>query len=538
MAMSNTKSTSLSSPAADRYRRWLSNSRKSRLPPGFSDPQPPSVWPAENVALLERYLDWLVTDGAGQTCIDAYYLPVAGHVLGFNLKPYEQLDISASSIQALTFDLQPVIAYAEAKRLSQPMIRMCGHALDRFRRFLALERGLVEVTPNLKPVNVAQYHAGLPDWLIVHLTQYQHIRQANWRPARLNQAILRFWSTHTRLLRWLFAHYPINELNLNELSHIRREQVFAYIDERLAAGSSPKSVNQELRAFHAVLCFLQERDFAVPQALLRLPGLKEPDALPRFLTDEQVYKLRADLEARVSAAHNSTQQRNALLDRAAFYLLWQGGMRLGEVEELRLDDLNISASSTQGLAQHQLMVRRGKGLQDRTVCLTEAAVAALEAYLTMRGSSATEHIFLFRHRPLCKDFIRGRIKAAGERAGVKVTPHQLRHTFATQLLNAGCRLTTIQTLLGHRHPNSTLTYARIHGHTVAEDYQAAMALIEQRLVDCLALPAAQTTNYNNGRPQTEQQLLTLVDALAGGNLDQTQQAVLAELRQGLLVLAT
>jgi integrase/recombinase XerD len=204
-------------------------------------------------------------------------------------------------------------------------------------------------------------------------------------------------------------------------------------------------------------------------------------------------------------------------------------MRLGEVEELRLDDLN--------LAQHQLMVRRGKGLQDRVVYLTAAAVAALEAYLTVRGRGATGHVFLFRHKPVCKDFIRGRMKAAGERAGVKVTPHQLRHTFATQLLNAGCRLTTIQTLLGHRHPNSTLTYARIHDHTVAEDYQAAMAVIEQRLVNCLALPAAQTTNQNNGQPQTGKQLLTLVDALAGDNLDQSQQAVLAELRQGLLALA-
>jgi site-specific recombinase XerD len=512
--------------AADRYSAILYNRRKSRIPPGCAEPQPPAVWPADNIALLERYLTWLTEDGAGQTCIDLYYLPVAGHALGLNLKPYPQLDLEQ--------DLERVILFAQAKQLSQRVLIMHQHALDRFRRFLALERGLVEVTANLKPVSVAQYHAGLPDWLIVHLTQYQHIRQANWRPARLNQAILRFWSTHTRLLRWLFAHYPIKELNLNELSlnilsHIRREQVFAYIDERLAAGSSPKSVNQELRAFHAVLCFLQERDFTVPQALLRLPGLKEPDALPRFLTDEQVYKLRADMEVRVSAANNPTQQRNALLDRAAFYLLWQGGMRLGEVEELRLDDLN--------LAQHQLVVRQGKGLQDRVVYLTATAVAALEAYLTVRGSSATEHVFLFRHRPLCKDFIRGRIKAAGERAGVKVTPHQLRHTFATQLLNAGCRLTTIQTLLGHRHPNSTLTYARIHDHTVAEDYQAAMAVIEQRLVDCLALPAAQMTNQNNGRPQTEQQLLTLVEALAGGNLDQTQQAVLAELRQGLLALA-
>jgi site-specific recombinase XerD len=514
--MSAARSKDSTLTAADRYSAILYNRRKSRIPPGCAEPQPPAVWPADNVALLERYLTWLAEDGAGQTCIDLYYLPVAGHALGLNLKPYPQLDLER--------DLERVILLAQAKQLSQRVLIMHQHALDRFRRFLCLEQGMAETTHDYKLPNIARYHEGLPDWLVVHLTQYQHMRQANWRPARLNQAILKFWSTHTRLLRWLFTHYPINDL-----SHIRREQVFAYIDERLAAGSSPKSVNQELRTFHAVLCFLQERDFAVPQALLRLPGLKEPDALPRFLTDEQIYKLRADLEVRVSVANNPTQQRNALLDRAAFYLLWQGGMRLGEVEELCLDDLN--------LAQHQLMVRRGKGLQDRTVYLTEAAVAALEAYLTVRGSGPTGHVFLFRHKPVCKDFIRGRIKAAGERAGVKVTPHQLRHTFATQLLNAGCRLTTIQTLLGHRHPNSTLTYARIHDHTVAEDYQAAMTIIEQRLADGLALPAAQTTNHNNGRPQTGQQLLTLVDALAGDNLDQSQQAVLAELRQGLLALA-
>ena len=517
------------SPAAARYTRWLGYSRKCRLPPGWADPEPPAVWPAENVALLERYLVWLSADGAGQTCIDTYYLPVAGHVLGFNLKPHIQLD--------LAIDLEVVISYAQAKRLSRSMIRMVGHALNRFRRFLRLERGMGETPVIFRRANVEQYQEGLPDWLVAELSRYQHIRQANWRPARLNENILRFWSGHTRLLRWLFAHYPIKEL-----SHIRREQIFAYIDERLADGYNPKSVNQDLRAFQAALRFLQERDFAVPQALLRLSGLKEPDALPRFLTDEQVSRLRADLETQLRQAANPTQQRNALLDRAAFYLLWQGGLRLGEVEELRLDDLNIAASSTQGLAQRQLVVRRGKGMQDRAVYLTEAAVAALTAYLAVRGDGAADHVFLFRHKPLCKDFIRGRIKAAGQRTGVKVTPHQLRHTFATQLLNAGCRLTTIQALLGHRHPSSTLTYARIHDHTVAADYEAAMAVIEQRLAGCPTeaacpeLVEAAAVAANGHDPESCCRLLALAEALGGDGLDEERRATLAELRRGLLAL--
>lgn len=474
--MRSLKSNDYTLSAADRYTCALRNGRKSRLPPGVSDPQPPAVWPPENVTLLERYRAWLVEDGAGHTCIDLYYLPVAGHVLGFNLKPYPQLDLDN--------DLEQVMVYARAKQLS------------------------------------SRYHDGLPDWLVEQLTRYQQIRQASWRPARLNQAQLKFWSVHTRLFRWLFAHYPIQEVG-----DIRRDHIFAYLDERLAASAAVKSVNQELRAFHAVLRFLQERDVAVPLALLRLQGLKEPDALPRFLTDEQVNTLRTDLEQRVKEATTPVAKRNALLDRAAFYLLRQGGLRLGEVEELTLADLNLS--------HRQLIVRRGKGLQDRAVYLTDGAVAALQAYLAVRGSGQSEYVFLFRHKPVCKDFLRGRIKAAGERTSVKVTPHQLRHTFATQLLNAGCKITTIQALLGHRHPNTTLTYARLHDHTIANDYLAAMAIIEGRLAQQTAVPETPAASTYNG----SNHLLALVEALDSQLLNDDQRELVAELRHGILALA-
>lgn len=518
--MSAARSRDSSLPACDRYTAFLVNSRKSRLPPGVSDPQPPSTWPEENAVLLERYLAWLVADGAGHTCIDLYYLPVAGHVLGLNLKPHGQLDLER--------DLERVMAYAEAKQLSERVTTMYRAALNRFRRFLRLQRGMVEVALNAMPPDLSRYQDGLPGWLVVELTHYQRVRQANWRPARLKQAIIAFWSKHSRLFLWLFAHYPVAAL-----ADLRREQLFAYIDERLAGGYSAKSVNQDIRAFQAVLRFLQGRGFQAPQALLRLPGLKEADALPRFLTDEQVNKLRAYFERQVEVASTPVQERNALLDRAAFYLLWQGGLRLGELEELCLGDLNI--------AQRQLMVRQGKGRKDRAVYLTGGAVAALTAYLAVRGDGATDHVFLFRHRPLCKDFVRGRIKAAGERVGVKATPHQLRHTYATQLLNAGCRITTLQALLGHERLQTTLTYARVHDRTVAEDYFAAMALVEQRLATHLrSRPqfAEQPHGLNlSANGEGNGHLLELIDALAAQPLTVGQQAIVSELQQGLTVLA-
>ena len=76
--------------------------------------------------------------------------------------------------------------------------------------------------------------------------------------------------------------------------------------------------------------------------------------------------------------------------------------------------------------------------------------------------------------------------------GVKVSPHRLRHTFATQLVNAGCKITTIQQLLGHQRLNSTLIYARVHDRTVAEDYYTAMTIVEQRL----SLPAPDATEVD------------------------------------------
>jgi site-specific recombinase XerD len=497
----------------------LRNSRKSRLPPGFPPPQPPTVWPVENRELLARYLTWLIEDGAGESCIQLYYLPMAGHVLGFNLKPYQQLDLEA--------DLEKAMTYVEAKRPSASWEHLCRLGLNRFRRFLRQERGFLE--RDFPEANISRYQAGLPDWLVTQLEQYYHLRQVNWRPSRLKELSLSFWSNHTRLFRWLFARYPIQQL-----TDIKRVHVFAYMDERLAASRNPKTVNQDVRAFVACLHFLQTRDFPVHKALLTLPGLKEPDALPRFLTDEQVGQLQREMEGRVIAAQTLVQRRDALLDRAAFYLLWQGGLRLGEVEELSLNDLN--------LGQRQLVVRRGKGVKDRTVYLTDSAVSALQAWLEVRGQKQADHVFLFRHRPLCKDFLRGRIKATGERARVKVTPHQLRHTYATQLVNAGCRITSIQALLGHKHLNTTMTYARVYDCTVAEDYFQAMATIEKRLAGERKRPveAAIITNGANGREngRSSGSLLTLLDVLQSERLTDHQQALLAQLRHGLLTLGT
>jgi site-specific recombinase XerD len=495
-----------STATAERYDRALCGAHHSRLPPDYPVPQPTSAWPAENVALLERYHEWLSSSGTSENVLFQVYIPIAGHALGLNLKPHPQLDIDA--------DLERALDYVKAKQLSAQWIKMCRNGLEKFRRFLRQERGQIEVT--IRPLNRERYCAGLPDWVIEQLERYQHLKQPNWRPSRLNEQITRFWSGHSRLWRWLCERHPIASP-----ADVKRQDILDYIDHCLTAGYSTSTINQDLRYFRAFLLFLQEQDHRVPQALLRLPDLKQPDRLPRFLTDEQVANLRDDFEQRVAEAPSAYKRRDALLDRAAFYLLWQGGLRLGEVEDLLQEDLDLPG--------RRLTVRQGKGRKDRTVYLTDTAIRALQDYLAVRGMGPTDHVFLYRNRPVCKDLIPDRIKAAGKRVGVKVTPHCLRHTFGTQLINAGCRVTSLQKLLGHRRLNSTMIYARVHDHTVAEDYYAAMARIEKSL--------ALTSEADTAEPVSGDDrvcLLELADRLAAPQLGvETRLELVAQMRRVL-----
>jgi hypothetical protein len=157
------------------------------------------------------------------------------------------------------------------------------------------------------------------------------------------------------------------------------------------------------------------------------------------------------------------------------------------------------------------LARKGKGQSDRAVYLSCPAVQAVQAHLAVRGLGSTDHLFLYRNRPLCKDLVRSRLQAAGRRAGVKVYPHRLRQTCATYLLNAGCRATSIQKFLGHKRLNSTMVYARVHDRTVAEDYYAAMRWVEQQLEVALPVVASSSNDLDGGE---RAQLLELAVQLA------------------------
>lgn len=198
----------------------------------------------------------------------------------------------------------------------------------------------------------------------------------------------------------------------------------------------------------------------------------------------------------------------------------QTGLRTGEIRRLRLDDLDLAA--------RRVRIEQGKGHKDRLVCLSQPTIVALEAYLALPRTTDSDHLFIYRHRPLSPSYCGQRLGTYGRRCGLHITPHQLRHSFATMLLNAGAPVVTVQALLGHKHLDTTLNYARLYDGTIAADYERAMGEVMRRgemQTEVVAFPALRT------------RLLTLVDGLGAGTLDPVQRETVQALRAAVLALA-
>jgi integrase len=190
--------------------------------------------------------------------------------------------------------------------------------------------------------------------------------------------------------------------------------------------------------------------------MLRLQSLKTNQPLPQDVPLDQLRLLLKEIEAEIASCHGRSR-RMGLLDRAWVFIMLHSGLRVGEVRHLRLPDLDLEGK--------KVRIEQSKGLKDRIVCLSTPTVEALHAYLQVRGPAATEHVFLFRHLPLSSNYCNKRLGTYGKRCGVLVRPHQLRHTCATLLLNAGAPILTVQSILGHKFIDTTLGYARLYDGT-------------------------------------------------------------------------
>jgi site-specific recombinase XerD len=242
------------------------------------------------------------------------------------------------------------------------------------------------------------------------------------------------------------------------------EKVDMYIDHLLRKRMHPASINLYLaiiRVFYDYLKYEEKVDLINP--VNRNRRLRVPRPLPRSLRDHEVEKLFEEIKNK--------------RDIAMFKLMLRCGLRVEEVSNLTLGAIDLK--------RRRLMVEQGKGGKDRVVYISNDAHDALIAYLKLRCRNRTKRIFLvekgtYKGQAISVRGIQKRIEYYAKKTRIKVSCHRLRHTMATQLLNAEAEVETIQDLLGHNWITTTQRYCKVSNLKVQRDYFKAMRNVLQR----------------------------------------------------------
>ena len=244
---------------------------------------------------------------------------------------------------------------------------------------------------------------------------------------------------------------PMNSLTFRDID--------CFVAQQSEQGFKPATINRRLAAIISLYSFIAAEDETlVCPVMQKRHHLREPHHLPRPVQEEELKRFFAVIEDN--------------RDRAMFILMLRCGMRIGEVASLRLVDLYLDEDFPR-------LVVRGKGSRERVVYLSPQAKGCLRVYLAERPCVTSEHVFLsYLEEGLTTKSIHMRLVRYRNMAGIKITAHQLRHSFANDMLNADAPITSIQKLLGHRWIESTQTYVMANDKQVRTDYYAACQKIE------------------------------------------------------------
>jgi len=251
--------------------------------------------------------------------------------------------------------------------------------------------------------------------------------------------------------------YDLNQLAAHlrrqdrDLYSAGREDLLGFLALQLRAGRSPRSLSRYLSGFRQFYRWLlrEGRIRADPTALIESPKLGR--GLPKALSEQQVSGL---LEA------PSVKTALGLRDRTMLELMYASGLRVSELVDLQLINVNLNQGVVRIL---------GKGGKERLVPLGEEAIAWLQRYLRearpelMGGQSSPLVFVTARKKGMTRQAFWHAIRKHARAAGISqpVSPHMLRHSFATHLLNHGADLRVVQLLLGHSDLSTTQIYTHV-----------------------------------------------------------------------------
>jgi len=290
-----------------------------------------------------------------------------------------------------------------------------------------------------------------------HVEAYlRHLTRRNRRPMTLESrvgAIILFLAM-------------IRESGKTRLEEVTRRDVEAFLEHEQDRGNKITTIRTKLVSVQAFLRYLVEEEIVPPDIFSRRIRLQMPERLPRAMDPDDLLKLRSVV--------GDTR------DRAMIMVLLRTGMRIGELLNTKMTDVHMK--------ERRIEIYEGeKNRLGRVVYLSDDAVIALRKWVKVRNPRE-EYLFYTRMSTDTMSYSTARIifqrylvKAGLAHKGYSL--HTLRHTFATELLNAGMRLECLQVLLGHRSIEETRRYARLTDKTREEEYFRAMSRIERRNSD-------------------------------------------------------
>jgi len=228
-------------------------------------------------------------------------------------------------------------------------------------------------------------------------------------------------------------------------------ELLAYLDHLYAAGLSTRSIARHLSTIRGLYAF-QLREGKIAEDSTRvLPTPMLPRPIPKLLSSAQLEKLALAID---------TSRPNGSRDRAMLALVYASGLRVSELVNLELSDLNLEMGLVQAM---------GKGSKQRLIPMGREAVLLLERYLAgarpllLKGRPCRFLFVTSRGGRLTRQAFWKSLAGYGKQAGIfhGLSPHTLRHTFATHLLEGGADLRSVQTMLGHTDISTTQIYTHV-----------------------------------------------------------------------------
>lgn len=286
----------------------------------------------------------------------------------------------------------------------------------------------------------------------------EHIEAHLRQKYRLNRSARTLRSTLSSVESFMVF---LKERGRTHLDGITRGDLEAFIEHEQERGLKSSTVNTRLKMIKAFVRSVMEQGVVQPDVLSRRLSIKVPEGLPRAIVAEDLRRLLNVVED--------------VRDWAMVMVLLRTGMRIGELLHTRVNDVLMHERKI-------LIFEAQKNGVGRIVYLSDDAVVALRAWFEKRDPHK-EFLFYARGRHAMsystarEMFHQYLVKAGLSHKGYSL--HCLRHSFATELLNAGMRLECLQQLLGHGSLEMTRRYAKLTDKTREEEYFRAMAVIEK-----------------------------------------------------------